>query len=160
MSVDPLRDDLGVELERLVGIAPSPDLRVRIRDRVAAERGARWWPPRWQLVGTAAAVAALTIVLVVPSRESVNVPVPVVPPSNAPAISVPVLPLDKALGLNLAARPREIAPARSAARSDRPAAPKYPQLVMSPLAPLTQISIEPVAIEPLSAIAPLSGERP
>jgi hypothetical protein len=161
-EAETLRDDLGLELEGLLAIEPSPELGARVRERVAADRVARWWPLGWQLARAVPVLAVLAIVLVVVrSSEQVTIPLPVVPPSNAPAISVPVVALDTALSLNLAVRPREIAlsQTRPAARSDRVSAPRYPVLALSPLEPLTEISIEPVAIEPLGAIAPLSGEH-
>ena len=159
MSADPLRDDLGLELEQLAAIEPSPALAARVRERVAGERARTWWPLEWQLIGVAAAVAVLAAVLVIPRSERETGPLPVVPPSNAPSISIPVLPLDVALSIDT--NPREIArpTSRVASRSPRVAAPDYPVLAMPPLEPLTEISIEPVAIEPLSAIAPISGER-
>jgi hypothetical protein len=153
MSADPLRDDLGIELERLIAIEPSPQLAARVRQRVAAERIATSATWRWQLVGVATVAALVTVAVVALRIEPATAPVPVVPPSNAPAISIPVLPLDVALRLVLPPR------SHRTVRNEREAAARFPILAMPPLEPPTEISIEPVAIEPLSAIAPLSGER-
>ena len=152
MSADPLRDDLGIELERLIAIDPPPQLAPRVRQRIAAEGVATWRPWRWPFVGMAAMAALATIALVSLRIEPATAPLPVVPPSNAPAISVPVLPLDVALSLAL---PR---PSHRVARNAT-ATIHYPVLAMPPLESPSAISIEPVTIEPLGAIAPLSGEH-
>jgi hypothetical protein len=152
MSADPLRDDLGIELERLIAIEPSPQLPARVRERVAAERVATWGTWRWPFVGVTAMAALVTIAVVALRIEPATGPVPVLPPANAPSISIPVLALDVALRLALPPRPHR------AVRNERAAA-RFPILAMPPLEPPTEISIEPVAIEPLSAIAPLFGER-
>ena len=153
MSVDPLRDDLGVELEKLLAIEPLPELPARIRERIAAERITRWGAFGWPLAGVAAVAALVTIALAGLQNDPATVPLPVVAPSNVPAISVPVLPLDVALSLALPP------PSQRAVRNER-VAQSFPVLTMPALEPLTEISIEPVAIEPLSAIAPLLGEHP
>jgi hypothetical protein len=151
-QTESLRDDLGLELERLVAIEPAPELRARVRERVAATRIATPWQLRWQFAAVAAIVTLLAAVPLVPLGERVSPPLPVIPPSNAPAISMPVLPLDVALSVVL--RP----PSQRAVRSER-TPPNFPSLVMPPLEPLTQISIESVAIEPLGVIPPLAGEH-
>ena len=159
MSADPLRDDLGVELEQLVAIEPSPELAARVRARVAGEHVRTWWPLGWPLAGAAAAVAVLAAALVIPERMRETAPLPVVPPSNAPSISVPVLPLDVVLRLDVIPHRIDNPPTRSMARTQRAAALPYALLVTPPLDPLNEISIEPVAIEPLAALQPLSGDR-
>ena len=152
MSADPLRDDLGIELETLMAIDPPPQLAPRVRERIAAEGVAAWRLWRWQFVGLAAMAALVTFALMGLRIEPATAPLPVVPPSNAPAISVPVLPLDVALSLALPPRSHRVV-------RTEPATTQYPVLAMPPLESPTAISIEPVAIEPLSAIAPLSGEH-
>jgi hypothetical protein len=157
MSADPLRDDLGVELEQLVAIEPPPELAARVRARVAGERVGTWWPLGWQLVGAAAVITVLATTLMIPEREAA--PLPVVPPSNAPAISIPLLPLDVALRLDVNPRRIDNPTTRSTSGTQRARASHYPLLVTPPLEPLNEISIEPVAIEPLPVLQPLSGDR-
>lgn len=155
-----LRDDLGVELEQLMAIEPAPDLRVRVRARVTREGLTGWWPLRLQLAAGGVLALMLVVLLGIPQVENAPPPAATGPSTSAmPAASAPRLTLEQ----NAAARPRaavpHAAPVKPPARRTSAPARDYPVLVMPPIEPLNQIFIEPVAIEPLGEIAPLSGER-
>ena len=150
MPADPLRDELGLEIERLVAIDPSPELRAQVRARIAGEERRAWWLPRWQLVGIGAAAAAAAAIIVT-ARVDVG--------------PLPGLPSAPTLQLSAGATPHAAPVADIGLRktTSRPGGPRVARqqvvLTVTPLEPLAVLAIEPVAIEPLGLLPPLSGER-
>jgi hypothetical protein len=154
-----LRDDLGVELEQLMAIEPAPELRVRVRERIARGGGTAWWPVGLQIAGGGVFALVIVALFVIPRVENVTPSTTTVPPSvtaavagSRPAVEQPV-----------PARPRpvvaRVARAKPPVRRTPPPALDYPLLLMPPIEPLHQLSIEPVVVEPLAPIPLLSGER-
>ena len=64
---NPLNDEtLDRELQRALGVGPSPEFEARVRMRVAGESmAAPWWSFRWRYVAGAAAIAAVAVLAVV-----------------------------------------------------------------------------------------------
>jgi hypothetical protein len=158
MPADPLRDELGLEIERLVAIAPSPELRAQVGARIAGQQRRAWWVPRWPMIGIGVAAAAVAAIIVM-SRVDVVQPLPASaspqqasvapPPATAPPSEIPP---------RTASRPVVVARAAKHRVMHQPiSAPA--RVTVIPLEPLTEIAIAPVAIEPLSPLPPLSGER-
>jgi hypothetical protein len=102
----------------------------------------------------------LIAMLVLPSREDAP-PAPVAAQSTSATASV-VEPRPSAPQSRAISQPRAsvavTARATPSGRRMTPLTPDYPALVMPPLEPISEISIEPVAIEPLPTIPPLAGD--
>jgi hypothetical protein len=183
-QTDSLRDELGLELEQLVAVEVAPDLRAKVQARVACERereGA-WWPRGWQLVSMGAVAAILLAVIVLPSRDNDPFPavsspeVAVVLPSPARPLPVPIEAADvgrsrarvsevRAISSrNVASVPRATTVFRILVAQIRdgrvePAVLPLTRETGTPLEPLGELTIEPVAIEPIAPLPLLSGEQ-
>ena len=60
-AVDTLSDELGHEIERALAVDPSPDLKLRVRTRIANGQVSGARPLTWGLVGVGALAAALLL---------------------------------------------------------------------------------------------------
>ena len=174
---------------------PSPDLKLRVRTRIANGQVSGARPLTWGLVGVGALAAALLLAVMVwrsergpqqpldvgslvarPLGESTPPAVPAV--EEAPPLTMPVGPVVRANGESgirpwLIAVSTErhalISPAEAAAlrlmliqtRNGRvnPSAFGDIQDSNEPLEPPEKIAIQAIAIEPLSRLAALEGER-
>jgi hypothetical protein len=159
MPADPLRDDLGLELERLVAIDPSPEFGAQVRARIAGEDRA-WWLPRWQMIGLGAAAAAAAAITAIALVDVAQLPpAPSAPTQQSSVASTPPTPPPAEVGLRSTTSRPVVAPRAARHRVVRRSAPTPVRVSVIPLEPLAEIAIEPVAIEPLSPLPPLSGER-
>ena len=159
MPADPLRDDFGLELERLVAIDPPPELGAQVRARIAGEERRAWWVPQWQMIGIGAVVAAVAAIIVI-ARLDVAQQLPrTAPAQQASVASTPRTAPRAEVGLGNTTSPAVVA--RRAARHQvvHRLVPTPVRVTVIPLEPLAEIAIEPVAIEPLGPLPPLSGER-
>jgi hypothetical protein len=90
-TVNALRDELGLEIERVLAVDPAPDLKARVRIRIDHERTAQaWWMP-WRLVGagTLAVAGVVALILSAPERQVDQVSLTAQPSSVATADSTP-----------------------------------------------------------------------
>ena len=194
-AVDTLSDELGHEIERALAVDPSPDLKLRVRTRIANGQVSGARPLTWGLVGVGALAAALLLAVMVwrsergpqqpldvgslvarPLGESTPPAVPAV--EEVPPMTMPVGPVVRANGESgirpwLIAVSTErhalISPAEAAAlrlmliqtRNGRVNSSAFGDIQDSnePLEPPEKIAIQAIAIEPLSRLAALEGER-
>jgi hypothetical protein len=186
-TVNTLRDEIGLEIERVLAIDPAPDLKVRVLARIEHERTSHgWWAP-WALKVGGIAMAALMAVFFIsrgPDQglqdEQPGVTRTVdLPPDTAGAVQA-VPPITAGV------RPRRIRPAspvppaaatmESAVLISHSETAALRLLVASihdgrinptilddlqptaaPLEPLSEIAIQPITIEPLARLELLEG---
>jgi hypothetical protein len=186
-TVNTLRDEIGLEIERVLAIDPAPDLKVRVLARIEHERTSEgWWAP-WTLRAGGIAMAALMVMFIIsrgPDQglqdeqpgATRNVDLP--PDTVGAAQAVPPI--------TAGARPRPIRPAsplppaasttESAVLISHSETAALRLLVTSihdgridptilddlqptaaPLEPLSEIAIQPITIEPLARLELLEG---
>jgi hypothetical protein len=69
-TVNTLRDEIGLEIERVLGIDPAPDLKVRVLARIEHERTSHpWWAPWRPLSAGAIGMAALLAMFIISSQR-------------------------------------------------------------------------------------------
>src|ERR1700732_3934502 len=80
-TIEALRDELGLEIERVLAIDPAPEVKSRVRARIAHDRASDARGQQWGLVAggalTAAAVMWFALVLA--------------PPGPLPAVATPIV---------------------------------------------------------------------
>jgi hypothetical protein len=180
-TVDTLRDELGLEIERVLAIDPAPELKARVRARIESERRSRPSWIRWELLGAGALAMAMVAAIVVnrpeqerepalPSEQVVAAPMvesvaaaPATPQVLSPAAQ-PVVSPARTTELEVLVAPGEAAALRLLVASIRegridPTVLDDFQPVGTPLQPLGEIAIQPIAIEPLARLELLEGER-
>ena len=89
-TVNALRDELGLEIERVLAVDPAPDLEARVRIRIDHDRTAQaWWMP-WRLAGAGALAVAgvVAFILSAPGRQ-VDQVIPAAQPSSVATTDSP-----------------------------------------------------------------------
>lgn len=187
-TVNTLRDEIGLEIERVLAIDPAPDLKVRVLARIEHERTSDgWWAP-WTLRAGGIAMAALMVMFIISrgpdeglqdeqpgATRTVDLPpdtagaVQAVPPITAgvrPGRIRPASPVHPAAATTESAliSHSETAALRLLVTSIHdgridPTVLDDLQPTAAPLEPLSEIAIQPITIEPLARLELLEGAR-